>query len=76
MHPGNWVAIKRAVVYYAQAHAFSAGIKSRHCRCKDGSHPTKTRNSTKKLLQFVRCHCKTGCLTKHYSCRIMGMDAR
>ena len=49
MHPGNWVAIKRAVVYCAQAaHAFSAGIKCRHCRRKDGSHPTKTRNSTKR----------------------------
>ena len=35
MHPGNWVAIKHAVVYYAQAaQAFNAGIKSRHCRCK------------------------------------------
>ena len=44
MHPGNWVAIKHAVVHYAQAaHAFSAGIKSRHCRCKDGSHPTKNK---------------------------------
>ena len=33
MHPcpGNWVAIGRAVVYYAQAaHAFSAGIKCWH----------------------------------------------
>ena len=35
MHPysGNWVAIGRAVAYYAQAsHAFSAGFKCRHCR--------------------------------------------
>ena len=34
MHPcpGNWVAIGHAVVYFAQAdHAFSAGIKCRHC---------------------------------------------
>ena len=34
MHPclGNWVAIGRVVVYYAQAsQAFSAGIKWRHC---------------------------------------------
>ena len=34
MHPfiGNWMAIGRAVVYYAQAaHTFSAGIKCRHC---------------------------------------------
>ena len=34
MHPcpGNWVAIGRAVVYYARAdQAFSAGIKCRHC---------------------------------------------
>ena len=45
--PGNWVPIRSAVVYYAQAvHAFSAGIKSLHYRCKDGSHPTKTRKST------------------------------
>ena len=30
--PGNWVAFGRAVVYYARAsHAFSAGIKCRHC---------------------------------------------
>ena len=28
----NWVAIRRVVVYYAwEAHAFSAGIKWRHC---------------------------------------------
>ena len=35
MHPdtGNWMAIRRAVEYYARsAHAFSAGIKCRHCR--------------------------------------------
>ena len=34
MHPspGNWAAIVCAVVYYARpAHAFSAGIKCRHC---------------------------------------------
>ena len=34
MHPcpGKWVAIGRVVVYYARvAHAFSAGIKYRHC---------------------------------------------
>ena len=31
---GNCVAIGRAVVYYARAaHAFSAGIKCRHCKC-------------------------------------------
>ena len=30
--PGNWVAIGRAVVYYARAaQALSAGIKWRHC---------------------------------------------
>ena len=30
--PRNWVTIGRAVVYYAwAAHAFSAGIKCRHC---------------------------------------------
>ena len=30
--PGKWVAIRCAVVYYARAaHAFSAGIKCRHC---------------------------------------------
>ena len=55
MHPcpGNWVAIKRAVVCYAQAvHTFSAGIKSRRCRRKDGSHPTKTRKSTNNLLEL------------------------
>ena len=34
MHPcpGNWVAIRSVVVYYAQgAHAFSARIKCHHC---------------------------------------------
>ena len=34
MHPcpGNWVAIRPAVVYYARAgHTFSAGIKCWHC---------------------------------------------
>ena len=34
MHPcpENWVAIGHAVAYFAQAaHAFSAGIKCRHC---------------------------------------------
>ena len=32
--PGIWVATGRAVVYYPQAaHAFSAGIKCRHCMC-------------------------------------------
>ena len=31
--PGNLVAIRRAVAYYAwAAHTFSAGIKCRHCR--------------------------------------------
>ena len=31
-YPGNWLAIGRAVVYYAwAARAFSAGIKCRHC---------------------------------------------
>ena len=37
MHPcpGNWVAIGRAVVYYARGdQAFSAGIKCRHCSHK------------------------------------------
>ena len=30
--PDNWVAIGRAVVFYARAaHACSAGIKCRHC---------------------------------------------
>ena len=36
MHPcpGNWVAIGRAVVYCARAaHAFSAEIKCRYCKC-------------------------------------------
>ena len=76
MHPRNW--IKRAVVYYAQAaHTFSAEAKSRRHRRKDGSHPTKTRNSTKRTFPICeRCHCKTGCLTKHSSCRNMGTDAR
>ena len=35
MHPysGNWVSMGHAVVYYVRAaHAFSAGIKCRHCR--------------------------------------------
>ena len=32
--PGKLVAIGHAVVYFAQtAHAFSAGIKCRHCTC-------------------------------------------
>ena len=34
MHPclGNWVAIERALMYFAQAaHTFSTGIKCRHC---------------------------------------------
>ena len=34
MHPwaGNWVAIRRAVMYYVwAAQALSAGIKYRHC---------------------------------------------
>ena len=34
MHPcqGNWVAIRRAVAYYARAaHAFSVETKCRHC---------------------------------------------
>ena len=31
-YPGNWVAIGRAVVYYAwTAREFSAGIKCQHC---------------------------------------------
>ena len=31
-YPGNWVAIGRAVVYYAwAARTFSAEIKCRHC---------------------------------------------
>ena len=37
MHPwlGNWVAIRHKVVYYAwDAHAFSAEIKCRHCKCR------------------------------------------
>ena len=33
-YPGNWVAIGRAVVYYALAtRAFSAGIRCWHCIC-------------------------------------------
>ena len=32
LYLGHWVTIKRAVVYHARsAHAFSAGIKCRHC---------------------------------------------
>ena len=32
-YPRNWVAIRRAVVYHAQAAQYlSAGIKCRHCR--------------------------------------------
>ena len=35
----NWVAIRRAVVYYARAaHAFSAGIECRHCASGEHSH--------------------------------------
>ena len=34
-YPGNQMAIRRAVVYFARAaHAFSAGIKCRHCMRK------------------------------------------
>ena len=36
MHPdpGKWMAIRGAVEYYARStHAFSAGIKCRHCTC-------------------------------------------
>ena len=36
-YPGSWVAIGRAVVYYARGAlymAFGAGIKYRHCRCR------------------------------------------
>ena len=55
MHSGNWVAINHSLVYYAQAaHAFSAGIKNRHCRCKDGSHPTKTKQEITLKEPFVR----------------------
>ena len=33
--PGNWVAIRRVFVYYAQAaHALSLGIKCQHCKCR------------------------------------------
>ena len=49
MHQRNWVEIKHAVVYYAQAaHTFSAGIRSQHCKCQDGSYPAKTRNIPKR----------------------------
>ena len=35
--PRNWVVNGRAVVYYgAASHAFSAGIKCRHCTIKLG----------------------------------------
>jgi len=27
----------------------------------------------KELLEFVRCHCKTGCSTKHCSCKKIGL---
>ena len=51
-YPGNWVAIGHAVVYYARgAHAFSAGIKCRHCR----SHcdEIKTRNWEESLATIM-----------------------
>ena len=33
--PGKWLAIGRAVVYYARAsHTFSAGMNCRHCRLR------------------------------------------
>ena len=33
--PGNWVAIRRAVAFYARAaHLFSAEINCRHCRAR------------------------------------------
>ena len=44
MHPcpGNWVAIGRAVVYYARAdQAFSAGIKCRHCSLQNKCHDSR-----------------------------------
>ena len=37
---GNWVAIGRAVVYYARAaNAISAGINCRHCICNPPPPP-------------------------------------
>ena len=34
---------------------------------------TKQEIAPKELLQFGRCHCKTGCVTKQCSCRKMGI---
>ena len=54
--PGNWVSIRHAVMYYAQAaHAFSAGIKCRHCRWnKDTTCIDTTLIFQSKLL--MECH--------------------
>ena len=41
MHPcqGNWMAIRRAVVNYTRAaHAFGAGIESRHKKLKQNTY--------------------------------------
>ena len=55
----NWVAIGHAVVYYAQtAHAFSAGIKCRHCTCTVLESRTKA------------CGKKENVLVLHFRCWI------
>ena len=49
----NWVAIGRAVVYYARAtHTFSAGIKCRHCTIQ--SIRNTFNNDTYEPIQFIR----------------------
>ena len=57
-YPGTWLAIGRAVLYYARlAHAFSAGIKCRHCRSstdKSLTLPTKRYLTQQKITHVKR----------------------
>ena len=63
MHPcpDNWVAIGRAVVYYARpAHVFCAEIKCQHCRCFHRSLTT--------VLAFNTCTKCVGCPGIKHDC--------
>ena len=54
MHPclGNWMAIGHVDVYYTEAvHAFSAGIKCRHCSlCTDSPVNIRQKWSSLELI--------------------------
>ena len=64
--PGNWVAIGRAVVYYAWAgHAYSTGFKYRHCTLKIISYWF-----LKQFLYFSAVCCQ---VYLHYSSGVAGM---